>query len=159
MSSSLYVPGSAGGFVHSGAEVLDRQLRDGDGIIWTGDPRLELRMGILEETRSGRKTGRVARRYEVWRNMEDGSEQRIGHWTMAEMHMILHDVARMRAGAEGKIDGVEARIDKANAAIEKEQSAIYRDRMGEMLDHAARLNHDLAEGRKSHYMDDIRRGA
>jgi hypothetical protein len=147
---SLYVPGQAGGFVHQGAIDIDRKLREGDGITWTGDPRLELRIGTLETPKVNGKR-RVARRYEVWRNMEDGREERIGHWTMAELGMILHDVAVMKAGGEGRIDNVSSRIDLANAKVEKDQSDKYRDAMGEMLDHAARLNHDLTEGRKSHY--------
>jgi len=148
---SLYIPGQAGGFVHQGAIDIDRKLRDGDGIMWTGDPRLELRIGTLEETRGKRKTGRVARRYEVWRNMEDGREERIGHWTMAELNMILHDVAIMKAGGEGRIDNVSSRIDYANAKIEKDKADEYKDAMGPMLDHAARLNAERSDGRTSHY--------
>src|SRR6478609_3438008 len=148
---SLYVPGSAGGFVHAGAEELDRKLRAGDGVAWTGDPRLELRIGIIEEVRGGRKTGRIARRYEVWRNMEDGREERLGHWSMAEMDKILLDVTLMKAGAEGRAPGVESRIDAENAKIEQKAQDQYRDVMGEMLDHAARLKVDRNEGRTTHY--------
>jgi hypothetical protein len=147
---SLYIPGQAGGFVHQGAIDIDRKLRDGDGIMWTGDPRLELRIGVIEgPKRNGKRP--VGRRYEVWRNMEDGREERIGHWTMAELGMILHDVSIMKAGGEGRTDNVESRIDYANAQNEKANSDKYRDAMGVMLDHAARLNAERSEGRTTHY--------
>lgn len=147
--SSVYVPGRDGGFLHHGAVELDRQLREGDGIVWKGDPRLFLAIGVAEETRRGFKTGRVARRYEVHREHEDGRTDLIGHWRMEEFGQILHDVALMRAGHEGRAEGVLDRIDKSNAAIEKAQSDVFRDKMGEMIDHAARLTHDLQEGRST----------
>lgn len=141
MAGDLYVPGSGGGFVHSGATELNRQLQQGDGIIWTGDPRLELRVGVLTE----KATRRTARRYEVWRTMEDGREERIGTWRLDEFHTILHDVATMRAGAEGKIPSVTDRIDKANEAHERKIMDKYRDSVGQVIDHGARLLHDRTQ--------------
>lgn len=141
----VYVPGNDGGFQHSGAEDLDRQLREGDGIIWGGDPDLFLAVGVVEEVRNGQKTGRVARRYEVF-SEKDGTPTLLGHWRMDEFHRILHDIVLMRAGATGREESVLDRIDKDNAKIEKDNSDDFRQHYGEMLDHAARLVHDRQEG-------------
>lgn len=148
-NGSVLVPGADGAFLHSGAVELDRKLREGDGTGWTGDRHLFLAIGVAEETRSGRKTGRIARRYEVHREYDDGRTELIGHWRMEEFDRILYDLAIMRAGAEGRTEGVLDRIDKSNAEIEAEQSRAFRDSYGEMLDHAARLTHDLQEGRST----------
>ena len=133
---TLYVPGN-GGFVHYGAEGLDRQLREGDGIHWTGDPNLSLAIGTVEEERGGFKTGRRAHRYEVWRHCEDGTDQRLGTWRMEEFGMILHEVAVMRAGAEGKAPGVIQRLDDANKATETVQTDQFRGNYGQVIEHGA----------------------
>lgn len=118
-------------------------------MVWGGDPRLFLAIGVAEETLSGRRTGRVARRYEVHREMEDGRTELLGHWRMDEFHRILHDLVLMRAGAEGRATSVLDRIDTANAQKEKANSDEFRELYGEMLDWGARLNHDLKEGRST----------
>lgn len=113
--------------------------------MWTGDPRLELRIGILKE----KATGRTARRYEVWRHCEDGSDQRIGTWRMDEYGQILHDLAVMRAGAEGREVSVLDRIDTHNAKIEKANADKYKDAAGVILDHGARLLHDTTQPKQT----------
>lgn len=141
--SGLLLPNSDFGWVRADAPELDRKLREGDGIHWSGDPDLDLRQGVVEEMRSGRPTGKiVARRWEVWRHCEDGVDRMIGHWRMEEFDRILYDLATMRAGAEGRTTGAVDRIDKANDANEKRVWEKGRDAYGEMLEHLAKLWHD-----------------
>lgn len=139
---SLLLPNSDFGWVRADASDLDRKLREGDGIQWSGDPDLDLRQGVVEEMRSGRPTGKiVARRWEVWRHCEDGVDRIIGHWRMEEFDRILFDLARMRAEAPGHVDVVES-IDKGNAATE---AAIWQkghDAYSEMMEHMLKLWHD-----------------
>lgn len=144
---SLYTPGPDGGFLHADAADLAWKLQNGDGLTFSGDPRLELRVGILEE----KATGRIARRYEVWRTMEDGREERLGHWRLDEFHSILPDLVIMRAGAEGKVKSVDARLAEADRAMEKQKSQEFRDAYGPMIEHALALRRDLGEGRNTHY--------
>lgn len=139
---------SGQGWVHAAAEKLDRQLREGDGILWAGDPRLDLRIAIASAPRgmphpiTGRWTprgGELFRRYEVYRYNEDGTEESIGHWRIEEFDRILFDVVQMKAGYEGKTPDVISRIDAANAEVEKANSDKFRDAYGTMLDHSYRL--------------------
>ena len=159
---SLHVPDSQMGYVHADAAKVDRQLREGDGLMWTGDPRLELRMGVVQANRRayvpalGRYVSRgeiVARRYEVWRHCEDGIDRRIGSWRIEEFDRILMDLAPMRLDAPGRTDTLE-RIDAGNAAIEKENTDKFRDAAGEMLDHKLRLIQTHTEGVNRHFIND-----
>jgi hypothetical protein len=136
----LYTTNPDAGYMHAEAPELDRKLREGDGILWPGDPRLELRMGIISD-----RTGKIrARRYEVWRNMEDGSEQRLGHWRLEEFDRILLDLGPMRLDAPGHVDAVD-RIEKHNQAHEAKVWQRGRDAMGEMMSHAASILHDTTQ--------------
>lgn len=133
--SGLYVPGADGGFLHHDAAVLDRRLREGDGLTWTGDPSLELRIGVLTE----KATGRVARRYEVWSHTQQGEDVRLGFWRLDEFHQILPDIVLMRAGAEGKVASVADRLDAADKAMEKQKSDEFREAYGPAIEHALNL--------------------
>lgn len=133
------------GFLRGDAPELDRKLREGDGIHWGGDPDLTLAQGVVEETRSGRLTGKiVARRWEVWRMCEDGVDRMIGHWRMEEFDRILFDLAAMRAEAPGHVF-VDDAIEKANVANEKRVWAPYREKSFEMKEHMAKLWHDRTQ--------------
>lgn len=136
-----YVPHAEIGYLHSTAEDLDRKLREGDGLLWPGDPRLSLGVGVIED-RHKRKI--VARRYEVWRHNEDGSDAMIGHWLLEEYDRILFDLVRMRVEAPGHEDVVVS-IDKANAITEAKNSQEIRDHLGEAMEHGAKLFHDRTE--------------
>ena len=130
------------GFLHSGTDDLARLLVIGDGMGWPGDPRLDLRIGVIKE----KATGRIGRRYEVWRTNEDGTETRIGHWKIEEFDRILFDLTRMRMDSPGHVSA-EAEIDAHNAAIEAKRSDEARDALGEMMEHAAKLHHDTTQPR------------
>jgi hypothetical protein len=138
----LVTPNQQFGWIRADAADLDRKLRDGDGIHWSGDADLFLGQGVVEEVRWGRKTGKVvARRWEVWRRCEDGEERLLGHWRMEEFDRILFDLARMRAESPEHED-VLALIDKDNAKTEDRIWAPARDALGEMKEHGAKLLHD-----------------
>lgn len=139
------------GFIHSEAERIDRQLREGDGLVWKGDPRLSLGVKVMAAPRRMQhpvtdkwlnRGDMIAKQYVVERYNEDGTETEIGHWKIEEIDRILYDVAQMKAGYEGKIPDVEARIDANNAAIEKDNSRQFHDFYGAAAEHAMRLAHD-----------------
>lgn len=141
-------------WVRADAEDLDRKLREGDGILWAGDPDLELRQGVVQAQRRVQhpKTGAwlnrgdiIARRWEVWRHCEDGVDRKIGGWRMEEFDRILMDIAGMRLGAPNTTPVLD-RIDAANAEMEAKASKLYRDAMGEALEHGAKLFHDTTFG-------------
>lgn len=148
---SLYAPHDQTGYMHSEAPELDRKLREGDGIHWTGDPRLELRMGFLTapvsrwEPKLGRRVKRgeiVARHYEVWRHTEDGEDVMIGHWNLEDFDRILLDLAPLRLDSPGHVDALDA-IDANNAQVEADQSRQFKDAAMEGLEHMVRLHHDI----------------
>ena len=145
--ASILVPNrDGGGFVHGDAPALDRKLREGDGIAWPGDPRLWLGMGIIEH----KATKKVGRRYEVWRDMEDGSTQLIGHWRLEEFDRILLDLCGMRAEAPGHVPVADL-LDKADKAMHKADSDAFREAAGPMIEHQMALAQELENGKMKHY--------
>lgn len=147
----IYTPD--GGAVAPEYTELVRQIQQGDGMGWPGDPRMWLGIGVLEN----RRTGKVGRRLEVWRTNEDGSETLVAHWLLAEQHRVIYDLARMRADAPGHVP-VEDVIDAHNAAMEKKASDKAQDEMLETLDHALRLDHDRNNPRNKFFMHGDRAG-
>lgn len=149
----MYVPHSELGYMHGEAPELDRKLREGDGLAWRGDPRLELRMGIATAKRSGpdsmtgkwkRRGDIVGRRYEVWRAMEDGGEQRIGHWRLEEFDRLLLDLATMDPRSPGH-ENLADRLEREERKIEKVKSDEFREAVAPMLEHQMRLAHDTTQ--------------
>lgn len=130
------------GFLHSGTDDLAALLVVGDGHGWPGDPRLDLRIGVIRE----KATGLVGRRYEVWRTNEDGTETRIMHWRIEDFDRILFDLTKMRLDSPGHVSA-EDEIDAHNDAIEQKRSDEARDALGEMMEHAAKLHHDTTQPR------------
>lgn len=129
---------------------LATKLVNGDGLGFSGDPRLDLRIGIMEKKLYGR-TIATGRRLEVWRRNEDGSEGMVGHWLPTEQHRVCYDLARMRPDSPG-FESVETRIDRHNAKVEKASSDRFVAAASEMLEHAARLDHDRNQPRNRFYM-------
>lgn len=132
-------------------EPLAKLIVEGDGLGWPGDPRMELRIGILTH----KPTGRTGKRLEVHRNNEDGSVTLVSHWLPSEQHRILFDLSRMRLDSPGHVDTLDI-IDKHNEKKEAEASDQFRDSYGEMLDHFYRLNHDLTQPKNRFYLNDIK---
>ncbi len=146
-----YIADPSVGFLHAGAEELARKLREGDGLVWTGDPSLELRMALLRAARTGYHSGTrrhqhkgdiVARRYEVWRHTEQGQDVLIGHWRLEEFDAILIDLVAMDVRKPGHTPLAD-RLDRADADKEKAKSAEFREAAGPMLEHMMLLGHDL----------------
>lgn len=151
--TGLLRPDIQTGFVHAEAAEVDRKLREGDGILWAGDPRLFLSMGTLVADRScySERLKRrvikgevVARRYEVHRFCEDGNTELIGTWKVEDFGRILMDLAPLRLDAPGRKDTL-TQIDEHNAKIEKERSGQFKEAMMEVLDHQVRLHVDRTE--------------
>lgn len=142
MAERIMTPSQDFGWLRADAADLDKKLRTGDGLAWAGDPSLDLRQGIIEETRSGRLTGNiVARRWEVWRACEDGIDRLVGHWRMEEFDRIIFDLVRMRAEAPGHVDVIDS-IDAGNKKAEDKIWSKGHDALGTMMDHMARLHAD-----------------
>lgn len=155
----LYVADPDTGFVHGEAVEMDRKIKQGDGIMWRGDPTLELRMGVLTAKRGGysRMAKRyvhrgeiVARRYEVWRHTENGEDLQIGHWRLEEFDRILLDLVQMDPRTPGHVD-VTTRLEQAEKKKEKEVSDQLRDALGPMLEHQMALARDLANPQTTFY--------
>lgn len=147
----LHLPG--GDVVAPEWQDLERKVREGDGLVWTGDPRLWLGIGVLEN----RFTHKVGRRLEVWRDNEDGSTSLVAHWLLSESHRVLFDLANMRIDRPGFVS-TEARIDAHNDALEKAASEKVQEEMFETLDHAIRLDHDKNNPRNRFYLHGNRAG-
>lgn len=147
---SLYRTHELTGYMHADAPELDRKLREGDGMVWVGDPRLELRMGIVVANRRvwvdelGRYASPgevIARRYEVWRHGEDGQDHLIGTWRLEDFDRILLDLAPMRLDSPGHVDTLEA-IDRHNTMLEREASRQLREVLLDGLEYQLKLWHD-----------------
>lgn len=129
----IYTPD--GGAVAPEYAELVRQIQQGDGMGWPGDPRMWLGVGILKN----KATGKQGRRLEVWRTNEDGSETMVAHWLPSEQNRVIFDLARMRADSPGHVDVLD-RIDAHNDALEKKLSDQAAEHMMETLDHAIRIH-------------------
>jgi hypothetical protein len=134
-------------------QELVRQLHQGDGLAWPGDPRLGLSIGVLHD----RKANRTGRRLEVWRYNEDGSETMVAHWHLSEQHRVIYDLTRMRVDSPGHQSVLDG-IDKHNDAMEQKALQQYRDSVGEATEHAARLYHDRNEPKNRFFMSDVKSG-
>lgn len=146
---------SNGGFMHADAGELARKLQQGDGILWPGDPRLELGMETLAAPKSmwftpfGRRVHKgeiLARRYVVIRHNEDGSSEPIGHWRLEDFDRIIMDIAPLRLDAPGHVDALTA-IDAHNDALEKTNDEIAVGVMMEDNEHRLKLWADTTQGK------------
>lgn len=126
----IYLPD---GNVHAPEhQDLAKQITYGDGVAWTGDPRLWLGLGVVTE----RVSGRTMTRLEVWRHNEDGSDALIGHWHPSEAGRVCADLAEMRLGRPGAVDVCD-RIDAHNDRLEAAASAAREDALAVKLERAA----------------------
>lgn len=147
------------GWVRSEDAEIDRQLREGDGLVWKGDPSLWLGYGVLTAPKRMQHpvTGRwlnkgdlIAKRYEVWRHTEEGLDVFVNHWKMDEYGRILFDIAGQKAGFEGRAPSAEERIDKNNAAVEKRATDAFRDSYAAMYEHMHSIVQERTQGRLTH---------
>lgn len=149
----MLTPHNEAGYMSSEWTDLDRKIREGDGIMWPGDPRMWLGVGIVEARgHQGRITRKapVGRRLEVWRDCEDGESRLVGAWHPTELFRILVDLCAMRVEAPGHVSA-ETRIDDHNDKIEKDAADAQADKTCEALEHALRLRHDKLEPQTRFY--------
>lgn len=147
------------GYVRSEDAELDHQLKFGDGLVWKGDPSLELRYGVLTAPKlmqhpvTGRwlnKGDLIAKRYEVWSHTPDGQDVFLNHWKMDEFGRILFDIAGQKAGFEGRAPSAEERMDKNNDAVEKAAMDTFRDSYSAMYEHMHSIVQEQTQGRLTH---------
>lgn len=144
------------GFVPWEAQEMDRWLREGHPTLgWRGDPRLELRIGVLLANRSGfdprtkknhQKGDRVAWRWEVWRHNEDGTEARILQrkaGEIAEIIPTLIGVDPRTPGFEPVMDQIEREDDQNH----KEKQYAIAQAVGEQREHLWKLVADRQNGK------------
>lgn len=141
------------GYLHAGAQELQRMLRNGNGSDWPGDDRLSLALRVIEHPNPNFKHIH-GRRYEVWRNMENGEFELINHWTLEEFDQILPDMVKARMDSPSWTSA-ESRIDANNARMEKQHADDYVDRMAPMMDHLRRLklHHSPHEAEETFFMN------
>jgi len=126
------------------AEVLADKLTMGDGIIgWKGDPRLSLFCGIIAAPKTGysNRAGRyvregevLARRWEVWRHNEDGTDTRLISRPLHLLHEIIPELCEMDPRNPGHT-GVMDRIEKHNEKVDAEKEYAIGQVVGEMTEH------------------------
>ncbi len=133
------------------ATVLADDLVDGNAHFgWKGDARLSLRVGVLtaanngHDARSGRwyrKGEMLARRYEVWRHLETGEDERIVSRPIELLHEILPELVRL----DPRTPGFRSSFDTVNEANDKKDADTaydIRQAHGEMVEHLWALAHD-----------------
>lgn len=131
----LFVPGN--GILAPEWRDLSDKIVNGDGLGWPGDPRLELRIGVIEYK------GRTGRRLEVWRANEDGSETPVAHWRPDHAGQVCFDLAKMRVDRPGfSKDDACTRIDRHNDAIERKNQSDWNDIQAELSEYVSALYHD-----------------
>lgn len=142
------------------AHMLADWLTDGKPELgWRGDPRLELRLGVLTaakhgyNTRSGRrkfyrKGDVVAYRYEVHRHNEDGTDTEVLHRAAADWHEIIPELVKLDPRTPGHVDTID-QVMRDNAAAERDNTRKFQDSYGEMTDHLWRLISDRQNGRNT----------
>lgn len=142
-------------WLRADAADLDRKLREGDGMGFPGDHRLWLGQGVITAKLGGfdEAVGRIVRRgdilgrrWEVWRDCEDGETRLIGAWKMNEFDRILIDLASLRMDSPGHVDTID-QIDAHNAAVDADNSRDVQDVLGAALEHTTLLVHDRTEPR------------
>lgn len=143
------------GFVPPEAQMIDGWLRDGKPELgWRGDPRLELEIGVLLANRAGidprtkkyhRKGDRVAWRWEVWRNNEDGTRGRLFQLAGDRAIDIIPKLIEMDPRTPGHVATMD-RVEKANAIEEREKEYAIEQAHGEAAEHLWKLVADRENG-------------
>lgn len=120
------------------------------GHGFKGDPRLSLVVGVLTAAKTGRdaRNGRwykkgelLARRYEVRRHLEDGTDETIISRPLHLLHEILPALVQMdprNPGFKSTFD----RVNEHNDARDKQAATDVREAHGEMVEHLWALAHD-----------------
>jgi hypothetical protein len=144
-----------GGIPHI-AQELDGWLKNGKPELgWRGDPRLELRIGVLQAQATGvdphtkrwqRQGDTVAWRWEIWRHNEDGTDTRILQRPADKMTELIPELIRCDPRTPG-FEPVMDRVEKAEAAVERERSRRIQEAVGEQTEHLWKLVADRQNGK------------
>lgn len=118
----------AGGAVDSRAPSVEREIQ-------RIDPRLELRVGVVEGRRSGH-THHTGRRWEVWGADRLGRAYRVGAWPLDALLRIPLDLRVADTHAPNHAPVLD-RIDKHNGALERASRQQYVETMAELKTHMA----------------------
>lgn len=117
---------------------------------WKGDPRLSLRVGVLTAAKNGydprsgkwyRKGELLARRYEVWRHLETGEDERIIDRPLHLLHEIIPALVKIDPRTPGFENSVD-RVIRENDAVHAQRASDIREAHGEMVEHLWALAHD-----------------
>ena len=131
------------------AERLADDLTQGNPAFgWKGDARLSLFVGILACGKAGYKNGvyykegePMARRYEVWRHNEDGTDKRI----MSRPLHLVHEILPTMVSLDPRTPGHEAtmdRIERENKKVDADKEYAIGQAHGEMTEHLWSIVHD-----------------
>jgi hypothetical protein len=138
---------------YEGQLVADWLVNGKPELGWRGDPRLELRLGILTAAKHGRRNGRyfrkgdvVAYRYEVWRHNEDGTDAEILHRAAKDWHEIIPALVQLDPRTPGFKDTMTT-LTAHNDKVDAERGQAIRDAHGEMTEHLWKLYADRNFGR------------
>ena len=137
------------------AEQLARDLTFGKPELgWKGDPRLELRIGILTASKSGidprsgrwkRAGDKLGMQYQVWRVNEDGTEKQIIARAIEAFYTIIPELVQMDPRTPGFRSTFE-RAEESNAAVDKANTQAVQEAQGEATEHLWRLVADRQNG-------------
>jgi hypothetical protein len=142
-------------FVPWEAHELAGWLADGKPELgWRGDPRLELRIGVLTMHRNGldrtgrfRRAGeRLAWRYEIWRHNEDGTEGEILHRTESQFNEIIPELVKLDPRTPGHVPTMDL-LEAHNKIVDKSKSDTIKEAVGEHVEHLWKLVADRTNGR------------
>lgn len=129
-------------------------LTDGKPELgWRGDSRLSLRVGVLTAQRNGNHAGRfrtagtvLARRYEVWRHNEDGTDTLILHRQLNAWHELIPALVQIDPRTPGHKDAF-TQVAKANEREHKAAADAVKEAHGEATEHLWKLVADRNNGR------------
>lgn len=140
------------------ATVLADDLVDGNPAFgWKGDPRLYLQVGVLTAAKTGQRNGKwykegemMARRYEVWRHNEDGTDLRILSRDLTHLHEILPALVKIDPRTPGH-EATMDRIERENAVIDKHREQAIGEAVGEMTEHLWNVVSERENGKQTHF--------
>lgn len=143
---SLLAPHAAGGMLHTDLDKLVKQIQQGDNLAWPGDPRMWLRIGVMERKNQWGRVVATGRRYEIMRTNEDGSESFIGGWRLEQKDEIIFDLTRMRGDSPGFVPAAQ-QAQEHNDKIQAEGTQLYTDSMGEAMSHLHSIVDETTNGK------------
>lgn len=123
---------------------------------WRGDPRLSLRIGIVKAASAGVYHGKsrrqgdvIARRYEIWRHNEDGTDTNILYRKFSEFDTIIKDLIKLDPRTPGFVDSMTRTL-QANEREHKASATAIGEAKGEAIEHLWSIVQRERHGRLTH---------